>query len=447
MNQFRIQTSSPDNPEIRNILGGIFQHALIAADPQEAVSRYLRHQEASLFQPGHVEGGKLVLISLGKAARAMAAAACNILGEQVHSGIVVEKNTDNSIHLPDTIAVLQGGHPIPNVCSQEAGGRIAELVRTSAPDAEFLVLISGGGSSLVTLLPEGIDIADYQALNRLMLGSHLSIAQINTIRKHVDLFKGGGLLRLIGERSSRSLILSDVVSGGLGTVASGPTLPDGTTFGMAVDILRQSGIWNGLPESITAHLRAGTAGELLETLKPDDPLCKFSRAVEVGSLKQSLTAAVDAAKELGWNASICEPALTGRVEDAAHRILRDLAEGYHRGEKQVWIYGGETTVNPGNASGRGGRNSHLALLLSRELVRFPGVVVCTFATDGEDGNSSACGSVVTPDTFPRAAEHGMDPADYLNRFDSHTFFHKLGDTIEIGSTGTNVNDITVVLKN
>jgi glycerate-2-kinase len=434
--------------EVRRLLEGMILRALTAVDPQEAVSRYFLNREGSLFPSESIrkpDKHGLVLISIGKAARAMAAAACEILGEQIRCGIVVEKSVDSGIHLSGEIEVLQGGHPIPDERSLQAGRRIAELVQSSPPESDFLVLISGGGSSLVTLLPEGVELADYQVLNRLMLGSPLPIEQINTVRKHVDLFKGGGLLRLIGRRKSVSLILSDVVSGGLASVASGPTLADESTFQMAVDICRQHGLWEKLPAGICAHLLAGAAGERQETLKPGDPLTGYSTAVEIGSLQHSLTAAAGAAKEMGWEADIREPALIGRVEEAARRISRDVEQIYSTAHRHVLIYGGETTVNPGEAGGVGGRNSHLALLLSGELERFPGVLVCTFATDGEDGNSPACGAVVTSDTFTKARQMGLSAGAALQRFDSYTFFSRIQDAIVTGPSGTNVNDLTFVI--
>ncbi len=448
MKQFSLQTESPANLEVRRLLDGMIRHALSAADPQEAVLRCFKYREGRLFPsdatPEAVKRG-VTLISIGKAARAMAAAACELLGEQIQRVIVVEKSVGNDIHLPGEIEVLQGGHPIPDERSLQAGRRIADLVRSSPPESDFLVLISGGGSSLVTLLPERVELADYQVLNRLMLGSHLPIEQINSVRKHVDLFKGGGLLRLIGRRKSVSLILSDVVSGGLASVASGPTLADESTFQAAVDICRQHGIWEKLPAGICAHLMAGAAGERQETLKPGDPLTEYGTAVEIGSLQHSLTAAAGAAGEMGWEADIRAPALNGRVEEAARRICRDVEEINATAHRRILIYGGETTVNPGEAGGVGGRNSHLALLLSGELERYPGVLVCTFATDGEDGNSPACGAVVTSDTLTKARRSGLSTDEYLQRFDSYTFFHLLGDAIVTGATGTNVNDLTFAI--
>lgn len=448
MKKFKLQTDSPADLEVRRLLEGMIRRALAAADPQEAVSRYIKNRKGRLFPSDAAPGADtrgLTLISIGKAARAMAAAACELLGEQIQRGIVVEKSADSDIHLHGEIEMLQGGHPIPDERSLQAGRRIAELVRSSPPDSDFLVLISGGGSSLVTLLPEGVELADYQVLNRLMLGSPLPIGQINSVRKHVDLFKGGGLLRLIGRRKSVSLILSDVVSGGLASVASGPTLADESTFLAAVDICRQHEIWEKLPAGICAHLLAGAAGERQETLKPGDPFTEYGTAVEIGSLQYSLTAAAGAVGEMGWEADIRAPALIGRVEEAARRISRDVEEIYATAHRHVLIYGGETTVNPGEAGGLGGRNSHLALLLSGELERSPGVLVCTFATDGEDGNSSACGAVVTSDTRKKAGQLGISADAYLQRFNSYTFFQLLGDAVVPGSTGTNVNDLTFVI--
>jgi hydroxypyruvate reductase len=266
------------------------------------------------------------------------------------------------------------------------------------------------------------------------------VDEVNTLRRRLDRGKGGGLARLANGAAIVSLILSDVVGNPLEAIASGPTAPDPSTRAEALSILAKYGLEGQIPLTINHALRASP-----ETPKPGDPLLENVQNVIVGSNLIAAQAALKQAEEEGFHPYLLRLDQQGEAREAAFELATTLRQAWQTGSPAprpaCIVVGGETTVTI-RGNGRGGRNTELALTAVIELADFPGVMLATLATDGEDGPTDAAGAVVTGETFHRSRSLGLDPADYLERNDSYSFFDTLGDLLKPGPTGTNVNDLT-----
>lgn len=450
MEAFQLKTVTPVNLALRGTIETMIRAALTSADPALCVRNALVENDGQLAvlptgQYFDISEG-VVCIGVGKASLRMTAALVSALAGRPAEGICVTKAEDQTIHFPGDIEVIRGGHPQPTEASVSAARQIDLLIRRPNDRRPIVCLISGGGSALMVYPAEGISLIDYQQTNQYMLADHLSIDETNTVRKHIDRLKGGGLLQRIAPRTGVSLILSDVVSGDLGTIASGPTVPDRSTFREAIQILESVNLWVKIPEAVRDHLQRGARGALPETLKPGEGVLSSYRNTIVGGLRQSMEALAQAAESQGYAVDIRLPYIAGDLDIFAERISADIQSKYQKGVQQerCLIYGGEGTVRL-TGSGRGGRNSHLAAKLVKNLSQFSGVSVVTFASDGEDGNSPGAGAVVTDKTYTRALEQGLDVDYHIAQSNTYEFFRKLGDAIETGSTGTNVNDLVFVL--
>jgi len=446
-----MQTGSLDTHTLRNLPWGADVRAVLAAaldavDPQPAVLRALHADERIAAA---VKASRRVLaVGAGKAAYPMALALEQFLGDQLEGGLVVAKDG----HVPAEnelrrVRAVEAGHPLPDERGQAAARRIAGLLHTAGPEDLVFCLISGGGSALLTAPVEGIALADLQQLTGLLLRSGAPIQRINGLRKHLELLKGGGLARLASPARVVTLILSDVAGDPLDAIASGPTVPDPTTYADAWQTLEYYGLLAGAPPAILAHLQRGLRGELPETLKPGDPIFAHVSNQLVGSNALAAEAAAAKARELGWNAAV----LTTRKEGEAREVGAALAqlarqvrlEGIPLLPPACLILGGETTVTV-RGQGLGGRNQEVALGAASGLAGLPGTLVVSLATDGGDGPTDAAGAVADGETLGRAAALGLDPAAALQNNDAYPFFGALGDLLRPGATRTNVNDLMVV---
>jgi glycerate 2-kinase len=343
--------------------------------------------------------------------------------------------------------LLQARHPIPDQRGIHGTERILELLKETDKDDLVICVLSGGGSALLTAPAPGIKLTELQNLTSALLARGATINEINSIRKHVDLVKGGGLVRNAPQATMITLMLSDVVGDPLDVIASGPTVPDTSTYSQAYAVLEQFDLLNTVPASITNHLKKGMRGELLETPKNDDPVFKNVHNVLIGSNQQAAKAAVDQAIVEGYHASLLTTFLQGEARHAG-RVLAAIARqvnasGDPLSRPTCLVCGGETTVTlAGN--GVGGRNQELALGAVMEMSGLPNVALVTLATDGGDGPTDAAGAVVTGDTVERASVIGMNPQQYLAHNDSYHFFDALGDLLRTGPTQTNVNDLAFI---
>ena len=427
----------------RAFLRALYDAAVARALPGEVTARYL---------PAPPEGGRTLVLGAGKAGGAMAAAVDALwpAGAPI-SGLVVTRYD----HVPPAykahpgrIEVVEASHPVPDEAGRRAAQRIVELTRGLTDKDLVLCLISGGGSSLLSLPAEGLTLEDKQAVNKALLHSGAAIDEMNCVRKHLSAIKGGRLAAMCAPARVVTLLISDVPGDAPEVIASGPTVPDSTTCADALAILARYGI------EVPAAARAGLESGAFETPKPGDPLFNGHEVHMIATPQQSLEAAAELARAHGLAAHILSDEIegesreVGKVHAALARAVARHGQPFAR--PCVILSGGETTVTvrpraPGAPRGRGGRAGEFLLGCSIALQGQPGVHVLAADTDGIDGVESNAGAVAGPDTLARAAALGLKPAEYLDRNDVFTFFEALGDLVVPGPTFTNVNDFRAIL--
>lgn len=433
----------------RRQIVSILEKALEAVDPATAVKRHLE-REGDMLRIGDLEYdldtfSDIYVVGAGKAGAPMAQAVEEILGERITAGCM---NVKYEYALPtQRIALTEAAHPIPDQQGVEGARRIAELLDEAGPDDLVLCLISGGGSALMTLPVEGVSLEDMKALTDALLRAGAIINEINAIRKHVDRLKGGKLARLASPARMVSLILSDVVGDPLDVIASGPTVPDTSTFSEAYHILERYDLLDTAPASIVDHVRRGKQGEIAETPKPGDAIFSTSQNVVVGSNEIAARAAVREALDLGFNTLLLSTFVEGEAREVGKVFVALAKEVRNSGEPVPCpgciVAGGETTVTL-RGDGKGGRNQEMALSAAIGLEGMEDVAIVCLATDGTDGPTDASGALVDGDTLQRARERGLDAWSYLENNDSYNFFDPLDDLLMTGPTNTNVNDLTFV---
>lgn len=381
---------------------------------------------------------RAVVIGFGKASIGMGRGLLRVIEGFDVTGILVT-GTGEAVA---PLEILEGSHPVPDDRSLEAGRRVMEIARAVQADDIVFVLISGGGSSLVEVPAGRLTLSDLAATNRLMLQCGATIGEINTVRKHLSALKGGHLAEAAGEAAVIvTLILSDVVGNPLDVIASGPTMPDPTTFADALTVLERRGLRSSVPVSVLQHLTEGAAGRIAETPQRGEVFDRQVTAV-VCDAGFAARAAVEAADALGHPARIVTTELEGEAREIARRVVRDtedLAPG------EMLVYAGETTVTV-TGEGRGGRNQELALAASIELSGRDDVILLALGTDGIDGATDSAGAFGDGTAIERARRAGMDAHDHLLSNDSHTLLAAIGDTADCGPTGTNVGDLVLVAK-
>lgn len=432
------------------IVGRILTASIAAVDPFYSVCQAVDLRGRSLFIAGNQypleDYDQIRVVCIGKAAFGMAQAINSILKTSITSGIIIQKQspiTKQDI-IPEFFEVYQGNHPIPGKGSVIAGERIIAFLQHCTADDLVLFLISGGGSALVTLPANNISLVDLRELTHLLIECGASIDEINTVRKHLDQIKGGGLARVAFPAKIATLILSDVIGNPLDMIASGPTVPDQSTFQEAKDILEKYQIWKSIPASIIQTIQLGIQGVLPETGKNGDHIFKRTQDLIIGDLTLATRAGIVMAKKLGFNSQIISNNLQGeafQVGKYMASVLRKTGIIERSLARPVClIAGGETTVTV-KGSGLGGRNLEVALGAVKELSDLEEVAFISLATDGEDGPTDAAGALVTGKTYHQAHNKRMQLMDYLEDNDSYYYFDSLNALIKIGATGTNVNDL------
>ncbi len=428
----------------------IIQAALNAADPYKIVKERII-KNGNLLSIGNESFERdqirqIFLVGFGKAVLPMAKAIFDVMGNEISSGILIPKHQDLSTvgGFPDNLKVLTGDHPIPTNKSFVAAKEISELMSATSENDLVIGLISGGGSSLVAYPIEPVLVEDLNIITRALLRSGASIQEINTIRKHLDKVKGGGLLRFIDPARSTHMILSDVIGDDLSVIASGPTSPDPTTFSDSIHVLKSYDLWDDAPAPVRQVLLTGESGKIEETIKWDNPILEKSSNQIIGSLQIAADAARQKAEILGFQTEILDLALTGEAKSVGKILAQYLKKRKTELKKFIIpmciIAGGETTVTV-SGKGKGGRNQEIALSAALELDGFANVQFITLATDGEDGPTNAAGALIDGQTIQHAKEMGLIAWDYLLNNDSYNFFKQTGELINTGPTGTNVNDL------
>lgn len=444
--------------DYRQHVDALVQAALVAADPAAAVKRHLKRDGRTLCVGPHafdLDRGRVWLVGVGKAAVPMSMAAAEIIGADLAQGVVVtKKGMDGTTAVavpadfPAYVTVLGGSHPVSDADSVRATQAVLEMLAQTTADDLVLCLISGGTSALLT--QPRIDLAEWQALTATLLASGCTINELNAVRRRLDRVKGGGLARAAAPARCLSLILSDVVGNPLAAIGSGPTVLTDETPAQALDVLTRYDVASRLDtdawQRIEKVLQEATAEPETAPLRTEH--------VIVGDVRAAAMAALSRAVQLGFVTQLLTAQLEGEAREVgrvAAAIAKDAASA------RCLILGGETTVTL-RGDGRGGRNQEVALAAAVALQGWPNVVVASFASDGEDGPTPVAGAVVSGETATAARRYDLDPVAYLDRNDSHTFFARLDDAraeaeeeaaprclIAPGPTGTNVNDLLIIL--
>lgn len=434
----------------------IFMAAVRAADPHAAVLRHLSREGGMLYAHGEAfdlsRFQRVVIVGAGKAASPMAKAAEEVLGDRIDAGVVVVKYGHSTESL-SKIAQVEASHPLPDEAGIRATERIIELLKGAGSSTLVVCLLSGGASSLLVAPFDGVSLEDKRRTSGLLLACGASIGEVNAVRKHISRVKGGRLAELASPATVLTFIMSDVIGDRLDVIASGPTVPDGSTYAEALDVVKRYDILDKLPESVVGVLKTGVGGRIRETPKAHEPFFKDVRSVVVGSLSASLAAAMEAASVMGFDAEVVTAELQGEAREAARRLAgaaREARDHIGHGKKtKCFIIGGETTVTI-KGSGKGGRNQELALAFAIEIEGAEGVTMLSAGTDGTDGPTDAAGAIVDGRTAQAARSLGMDPNAYLENNDSYGFFERLdsmsssGSHLKTGPTGTNVMDINII---
>lgn len=421
----------------------IWQAALAAADVRPLVHRALRIEGGALIAGDGrlpMPAGRIVVVGCGKASAAMARAVEEILGDRIADGFVVVK--DGYAAPTRRVRLAEAGHPVPDSRGEAAAAEILRLVREAGEEDLVLVLISGGGSALMPAPAPGVGLEEKRAVTRLLLDAGATIDELNAVRKHLSLIKGGQLARAAAPARVVSLVLSDVVGDRLDVVASGPTAADPTTFADALEVLARRGVRGRTPASVLRRLEAGRRGEVEETPKPGDPLFARVANVVIGNNRIVVDAAADRTRQLGFEPRVLTRTLQGEARDVARDLV---ARARSLAPPACLVAGGETTVTV-RGGGRGGRCQELALAAALALDPGEGIVVLAAGTDGTDGPTDAAGAVVDAGTVARGAAAGRDARQALDDNDAHGFLSASGDLVVTGPTKTNLLDLYLVLQ-
>ena len=432
-------------------------------DPQQNPSAFLRYlfdtavarAQPLLNMPGLLPPpprGRTLVLGAGKAAGAMAHALERLWPlDAPLSGLVVTRyhhTPPRPEGLNQRIEVVEASHPVPDQAGMDASERLLALTQDLTAVDLVICLVSGGGSSLLTMPADGLTLADKQRINRELLACGAPIGEMNTVRKHLSRIKGGRLAAACAPAQVVTLTISDVPGDDPAVIASGPTVPDDSTCAQALALLDRYGI--AVPDSVRAALLNGS----LETPKPGDAVFTGHQVLMMATPMQSLQAAAEAARAAGLNAYILSDEIEGESREVA-KVHAALARAAVRGQGPfqtpcVILSGGETTVTlrppqPGFPKGRGGRAGEFCLGLAVALQGQEGVWALAADTDGIDGVEDNAGALVTPDTLNRCAQLAFKPAEFADRNDSYRLFEALGDLVVSGPTHTNVNDFRALL--
>jgi hydroxypyruvate reductase len=418
----------------RELLLGSFRAALSAADPLAIVPKHLPPPPR----------GRMVVVGAGKAAASMARAVEEHWPKQSALEGVVITRYGHGLPL-SRIRVVEAGHPVPDRQGEDAAREILDLARSLTPDDLLLVLVSGGGSSLLALPVEAVPMAELKAVTRMLLASGAPIQEMNVVRKHLSRIQGGQLAACTRAKVL-ALVISDVTGDDPTHIASGPCTPDPTTYRDALDVLARHGV--EAPAAVAAHLARGAKGEIAETPKPGDPSLAHAETRVIATAQASLAASADFVQHRGVTAMVLGDGVTGESSEVAKvyaALARQVRQHAHPFSPPVaLISGGETTVTL-RGKGRGGRCTEFLLSLAIALEGLPDTWALACDTDGIDGSEDNAGAILTPDALERAKAAGLRPARLLADNDGYGFFAALGDLVVTGPTRTNVNDFRIIL--
>jgi glycerate 2-kinase len=399
----------------RQLVHDLFQAGLAAVDGQRCVADYLSREP--LQRP-------VSLVAVGKAACAMTRGAMEVVGQQIVNGLVITKtgHGDEQLARDPRLHCIESGHPFPDNDSLLAGDALRHFLKDSTDGSELLFLISGGASSLVEVLPEGLQLQQLVRANQWLLGSGLAIDEINRVRQTLSLIKGGGLLACVKGLPATALLISDVPGDDADIIGSGLLVP---------------GKRSPLPASLPEWLRRLASRPL-----PDRDMPNTVHHHIIATNKSALQAAADRGRALGYAVTVMQEPLAGNAQLAGQAIaiqLQKLPQG-------IYLWGGETTVTLPAITGTGGRNQHLALSAAQALPAHADIVILAAGTDGSDGMTDYAGAIVDSSTLERGQAKGLDAGSCLQQADSGSYLAACGDVLQTGPTGTNVMDVVIAYK-
>jgi glycerate-2-kinase len=433
----------------------IFQSALRAADPYRAVLTHLS-RNGDVLTAGEAEYHlndfrRVLVIGAGKGTAAMAQAAEEVLGDRISVGLIIVKY--GHTRLLRKIIQREAAHPLPDESGVRATAELRDLLKGMDEKTLVLCLLSGGASSLLVAPAAGLSLSDKRETTKTLLDAGATIDELNTVRKHRSAVKGGRLAEAAYPATIITAVLSDVIGDRLDVIASGPTVPDSTTFRDALNVVHGHALEDKITPAVFSLLHLGVAGVVPDTPKSGEVFFQKTRSIIVGSIRQSLDAARNRATELGFETTVITAELQGEAREAARLLASKALEvraALRPGDKpRCLLAGGETTVTV-RGKGTGGRNQELALAFALEIAGTEGIAMLSAGTDGTDGPTDAAGALVDGGTINKALKQGLDPKAFLENNDSYTFFREYdagtGEQahLKTGPTGTNVMDLQIV---
>ncbi len=434
----------------RRVLVEALSEALLAADPRRILGNKVKVRRNAL-EIGELsfklsEFRRVLVIGGGKATAGMALEIGQILDDWITGGSVNIAAYSKPWPKSKKINFNPASHPVPSEDGVRGVKNMLRLVGQPSEEDLVICLISGGGSALMPLPSAGIRLSDKQKTTNLLLKSGAKIDEINAVRKHLSDFKGGRLAEKLHPATVLSLIISDVVGDEPDSIASGPTVPDDTTYADAYSILQEHRLWRAVPTSVRKRIQKGKEGNLRETPKRSSRIFKRVHNVLVGTNEESCQAAAEVLEKRGYHSLILSTRLQGEAREVG-KVLASICADIHENQHPVApraavVAGGETTVTV-HGKGRGGRNQELVLSAALSIRGNTAILVSSIGTDGVDGPTNAAGAVADGNTVERALRVHMDPDSYLRENNSSPFFERLNDLVITGPTGTNVNDVFI----
>jgi glycerate 2-kinase len=428
----------------------IFAEAVKAADPNLGIKKFVKMLGDDIYIDGEIYPKsifkKVIVIGGGKASARMGQAIEEILGDRISDGWI---NTKDGHGIPlKRITVHECGHPVPDERGISGTRRIINLLKSADSETLVICLLSGGGSALMPAPVDGITLGEKQDVTRLLLASGAAIDELNAVRKHLSVLKGGGMAKLAAPARLHVLILSDVIGDKLDTIASGPAVSDPSTFKDCIDICTRYGIIEKLPPSVLQRFILGTEGKISETAKEGDESLAMARNTLIGNNSMSVQAAVKKASELGFNTLVLSTVLEGEAKEVGTVFAAIASEIISSGNPikspACVIGGGETTVTV-RGGGKGGRNQEMALQAADRISSLSDAVFLSGGTDGTDGPTDAAGGVVDNETKNTGIKKGLNLHSYLKENDSYHYLQKVESLLMTGPTGTNVMDVQILL--
>jgi len=436
----------------RKAMEDILRAGLNAADPEQAVRRYVRREQDTLVAGEHSyelnRYQRVFIIGAGKGTAPMAKALEDVLRDVLTAGWIVVKY-GYGMPLQKT-HVAEAGHPIPDEAGLNAADELLRQLGGCTEKDLVICAFSGGGSALLPVPIPPFTLEEKQACTKVLMECGASIDEVNAIRKHLSHTKGGQLAREAYPATIISLLLSDVVGDRLDVIASGPTVPDDSTYRECMDIVERYDLSERLPKNVVDHFKRGIAGDVQETPKQGDAIFSKVQNLIVGNNRDCLLAARDKAASLGYHTLILTSQIEGEAREVAHVVAaigKEIRQaGIPLASPACILAGGETTVTI-HGKGKGGRNQELALACAIAIDGRKEISMFSAGTDGTDGPTDAAGALVDGTTCEKAREEGLNPGSFLAANDSYSLFEPLGDLIKTGPTRTNVMDMICMLVN